>query len=345
MGKLSRNAPCWCGNNKKYKKCCWPEIEPASLYIERDIPENSHGTQPVRVLENNVLQFFEKTNKKFLAQLTSDVENLDLKAGIKYFNEETRLTEIAYINSNKQIHIQETFLSYIWCISYCLVTIFDIHVLLPRKNNNIDNNKNKLLEKFDFLKYGLSLINKFSEWNIDKFPNPQKYLKKDKLYIEKTNSVFLHAVNFVLCHEYSHFALGHVDKSIKLMFEGKEITPEDNKVDEINADYKAIQLLLEHPKTKIIKKNIEYGIVAGVCSLIFLDKIGKKNNYPDPEIRLKNALEQLTLKDNDLHWGLASLALKIWIDRQGETLHLPDVVDTYKECFYLIINEIGKLKS
>lgn len=345
MIKQSRNSPCWCESGKKYKKCCWPEKEPSTLYIQREVPENSQGTQPIRVLENNVLHFFEQTNKDFLKQLTNDVENLDLKAGIKYINEESKLSAIAYINSNKQIHIQETFLSYIWCLSYCFVTIFDTHILLPRRNKNIDINKDKLPAKFDFLKYGLSLINAFSEWNVEKYPNPEKYLKEDKLYIEKTNSVFLHAVNFVLCHEYSHFALGHVDKSTDLMMEGKKVTPEENKIDETCADYNAIQLLLKHPNTKKIKKNIEYGIVVGVAVLLFLDKIGQKDNYPDPEIRLKNALEQLKIKDEDLHWGLASLVLKIWTDKQNVTLSLPKVVDTYKDCFYLIINEIEKIKN
>jgi hypothetical protein len=345
MSKLSRNATCWCGSTKKYKKCCWPEKEPSTLYIQREAPANSQGTQPVKVLENNILHFFEKTNKDFLKELINGVENSELKAGIKYINEESKLTGYAYINSNKQIHIEETFLSYIWCLSYCFVTIFDIHVLLPRRNKNIDKNIDKLSERFDFLKYGLSLINAFSEWNIEKYPNPQKYLKENKQYIEKTNSVYLHAVNFVLCHEYSHFDLGHVDKSIDLMCEGKEITPEEHKIDEIYADFNAIQLLLKHPNTKKNKKNIEYGIVAGVSALLFLDKIGRKNKYPDPEIRLKNALEQLKIKDEDLHWGLASLALKIWTDRQNVTLSLPKIVDTYKDCFYLMIKEIEKIKN
>lgn len=345
MSKLSRNSPCWCGSTKKYKRCCWPEVEPASLLIHRQAPLNSKGTQPVKVLENNVLHYFEKTNRTFLAQLRDDVKNLELKPGIKYINEEAKLEGIAYINSNKQIHLQETFLSYIWILSYCLVTIFDEYIMLPRLNRNLVSNKERLNEKFDFLKYGLSLIERFSAWDIEKFPNPEKYSKENKLYIEKTNSVFLHAVNFVLCHEYSHFALQHVDKTIDLMVKGEEITPEENKTDEINADFNAIKLLLEHPNTKKQKKNIEYGIVAGVSALVFLDKIGKKNNYPDPEIRLKNALEQLNLKDEDLHWGLASLTLRIWTNRQNLKLKLPAVVDTYKECFYLMIDEIEKKKT
>ena len=347
MSKQSRNSPCWCGSGKKYKRCCWPEVEPESLYIKRQTPINSQGTQPIKVLENNILHFFEKTNKNFLKQLTEDVSNLDLKAGIKYFNKEEKLdlNALAYINSNKQIHIQETFLSYIWILSYCLVTIFDMHILIPRRNKNIDTQKDKLYEKFEFLKYGLSLINQFSVWDTEKFPNPQTYLKKDKLYIEKTNSVFLHAVNFVLCHEYSHFALGHTDKSIDFMSKGENITPEGNKRDEIDADFNAIKLLLKHPNTKKHKKNIEYGIVAGLSTLILLDKIGVKNNYPDPEIRLKNALEQLKLKDEDLHWGLSCLALKMWTDRQNVEMKLPQILDTYKDCFYLMIKEIEKIKN
>lgn len=347
MSKQSRNSPCWCESGKKYKKCCWPEIEPESQYINRQKPTNSQGTQPIKVLENNILNFFEKTNKNFLKQITADVADLDLKAGIKYTNSEEKLdlNALAYINSNKQIHIQETFLSFIWIVSYCLVTIFDEHIMIPRRNNNIDHKKDKLEFKFEFFKYGLSLMDRFSVWDTNKYPNPEKYLKSDKFYVERTNSVFLHAVNFVLCHEYSHFALGHVDKTIEYMTEGKEVTPDENKLEEIGADYNAIQLLLTHPRTKIYKKNIEYGIVVGLSTLIFLDSISVKSNYPDPEIRLKNALQQLKLKDEDLHWGLACLTLKMWTDRQNVKMNLPNIVNTYKDCFDLMIIEIEKIKN
>ncbi len=345
MPKHPRNAKCWCGSNLKYKKCCLPEVEPNSKYIFRQAPADSKGTQPVKVLENNILWYFQQTHKDFTIRLKKDIEKADLKPGIKYINEESKIREIAYINSNKQIHLQETFLSYIWIVSYCLMTIFDEHILLPRLKNGVTNDPKRLAYKMDFLRHAVSLISKYTPWDIDYFPNPEKYTFDQKANIEKTNSIFLRAVNFVLCHEYSHFSLGHSDKAIELMIAGRQITDEENKIDEIDADYNAIRLMISTAKTKKIRKNIEYGIISGIASLIFIDKIGKKDNYPDPEIRLKNALENLKLKDDDLHWGLASLALKIWVDFQKESITLPEVVDTYKECFYLIIKEINEIKE
>jgi hypothetical protein len=82
-----------------------------------------------------------------------------------------------------------------------------------------------------------------------------------------------------------------------------------------------------------------------MCALIFLDRIGKKDNYPDPEIRLKTALEQLKVEDEDLHWGLAALTLRIWTDRQKVNLSLPPIVNTYKDCFDLMIGQIEKAKN
>lgn len=348
MSKHRRNLPCWCGSLKKYKHCCYPEIDPNPEieFITRKASIKSLGTQPIKVLENNIIQYFEKTNKNFLAQLEYDVKNLELKNGIKYINEEAKIGNgIAYINSNKQIHIQETFLSYLWIMSYCLVSIFDEHILAPRLNNKYFNNPVRLQQKFDFFNYGISLIKKFSIWDIDKFPNPEKYSKQDKINVEKTNSVFLNAVNFVLCHEYSHFSLGHVDIGIELMTSPITISDEENKKHECEADENAIKLMLKEAKTKKIKKNVEFGIVAGLSSLIFLDKIGVKSNYPDPEIRLKNALVQLKLKDEDHHWGIACLALKMWTNRQNVSLTLPAIVDTYKECFDLIVAEIEEVKN
>lgn len=347
MARLSRNSLCWCKSGKKYKHCCYPEIEPEDNIIIKTAPASSMGTQPIKVLENNIISFFEKTNKQFAKQLDYDVANLDLKAGIGYINEEAKITNspVAYINSNKQIHIQETFLSYVWIISYCLVSIFDEHILAPRLNRQFFNNPIRLQKKFDFFNYAISLINRFSTWDIDKFPNPAKYAIEDKLYVEKTNSVFLQAVNFVMCHEYSHFSLGHTDLSIDAMVNGTTISDAESKKQECEADENAIKLMVTKPKTKKFKKNIEYGIVAGLSSLIFFNKICVLDNYPDPEIRLKMALEQLNLKDEDLHWGLASLALKIWTNRQNVSLTLPTIVDTYKECFYAILDEIAKVKQ
>lgn len=347
MNKQSRNSPCWCGSKIKYKKCCYPEIKPETQFIIRQKPTNSFGTQPIKVLEHNILSFFEKTNKNFLEQVKNDIAHSDFKAGIKYDNSESKLDfeGLAYINSNKQIHIQETFLSFIWIVSYCLVRIFDEHILTPRKTNNIDHNIDKLNGKLVFLDYGLSLMNKFSVWDIDKYPNPEKYLFSEKHNVEKVNSVFLHAVNFVLCHEYSHFSLKHVDNTIEAMSQGKEVSPAVTKIDEINADYNAIQMLLRHPRTKRHKKNIEYGIVCGLSALILMDTISIKKKYPDPEIRLSNALNQFNLKDEDLHWGLASLTLRIWTYRLNAKMILPKIVDTYKHCFELMLLEIDKMKK
>ena len=345
MSKYPRNKKCWCGSGIKYKKCCFPELNNGDDIIIRNINSGNKGTQPIRVLFSNMINYFEKTHKDFLKKLEFDTNQKELKKGIKLLNEESKLGNIAYINSNKQIHIQETFLSYIWIFSFCIVDLFDNHIQLPRIKNNSKSDINELKKTFDFFKYGLSLIDRFSDWDIEKFPNPYKYKKELKIKIEKINSVFLHATNWILCHEYSHFSLGHTEKSIMAMVKGKEISDIENKKDEIEADKNAINLLLKEWKTKKIKKNIEYGIITGISSLLFLDTITEKKKYPDPEIRLKTALEQMKIKDTDLHWGLASLALKLWVDKEGEILSLPPIMDTYKEIFYQIIEEIRKIKE
>lgn len=347
MNKIGRNDPCWCRSNKKYKNCCYPEKKPEQGFISHEPPPDSEGTQPIKVLEHNILSYFQKTHTGFKDQLIYDTDSLELKKGIKYINKESNITDsdIAYVNMNKQIHIQETYLSYVWIISYCLVTIFDEHILAPRLNPKNFNDPFRLQEKMNFFNYGLSLIKSFSTWDINKFPNPQKYAFQDKHNIERTNSVFLHAINFVLCHEYSHFSLGHVDAGIEAMIAGTNISDTQHKQDEIAADERAINLMLTNLKTKKIKGNKAAGIVAGLSSLLFLSPIGHKEKYPDPEIRLKTALKHLDLKDEDSLWGVASLALKMWTHRQDVSLRLPPIVETYKECFDIIVKEIAIVKK
>lgn len=107
------------------------------------------GTQPIRVLNGNILNWFENAEKDFLETLKDEVKYNELKNGIGYINSETKVREVAYVDDAKQITIQETFLSYLWTISYGLVVMFDEVIMRPRKVNYKVQLESPFLRCFD----------------------------------------------------------------------------------------------------------------------------------------------------------------------------------------------------
>lgn len=302
------------------------------------------GTQPIRVLNGNILYWFENTEKDFLENLKDEVSYNALQNGIGYINSETIVKEVAYVDDTKKITIQETFLSYLWTISYGLVVMFDEVIMRPRIENgyiqtlaDIDRVK-KAQELFD---YGLTLLKSFSTWDKDNLPNPEYYDPKDNTYIEKINSVYLSAVNFVLVHEFAHVTLGHIDQDIERAAKGVFATKEEIKADEYAADNYSFQTLICGADYLANQTTVRMGILAGLCSLLFFSSSLDGDDHPDPDERIKIILEKLNLEETDNLWGIASFALKLWSNHYKIDLNLPAVVDTYKDLFYLILDRLS----
>ena len=303
-----------------------------------------YGTQPIRVLNENIIYWFENVEKDFLETLKNEVNYHALQNGIGYINNETKVNEIAYVDESKKIWIQETFLSYLWSISYGLVVMYDEVIIRPRIENGyiqtlVDIQRVKEAQKlFD---YGLSLLKSFSTWDKDNLPNPEYYDTNDNEYIEKVNSVYLSAVNFVLIHEFAHVILGHIEQDIELAAKGEFTNREEIKKDEYSADNYSFQTLIDGADYLANQSTIRMGIFAGLFSLLFLSSSLDGDDHPDSDERIKIILEKLNLEETDNLWGIASLALKLWSSHYKIDLKLPDVVETNKDLFYLILERLS----
>ena len=182
------------------------------------------GLQPVRVLDHNIIYLFENIYPDFLTELKSAVANKGLQPGLtKYCLEEAIRfsnmdfkSQTPFIGIDKKIVLHETFLSFLWIYCYCVLVVFDEGIQKPLQNktynptNPLPHIANEALKLFD---YGLSLIDIFNPWDKN-LPNPEEYDDSEAFYIERANSVFLYALNFILCHELGHVILGHIDQSI-----------------------------------------------------------------------------------------------------------------------------------
>ena len=298
------------------------------------------GTQPIRVLQHNIVKQFEDTTPDFI-QLTLDtIIDKGLKMGIGYFINEFPIdykinghsSQTPYVDGAKKIHIHETFASYVWCIAYSLVVLYDEAVAKPSQNLFLGEERNKIdthkiAKAQDVFNYGISLIKIFTPWDKENLPNPEYYHEDDEFYIIRVNSIFVYALNFILCHEFIHVEREHIDKLIvgtassldKLEFE-KE------------ADKKAIELILSGvSEERRISANA--GILVGLCSLLYFKNETLSRTHPDTDKRIDNLPNYIKPNNDDPIWGIASLAYRLWDNQFTKSLSYPKQVEDFKEMY------------
>ncbi len=312
------------------------------------------GLQPVRVLDHNIIYLFENTYPGFLTKLITAVTSSGLKPelkkycleeAIKFSNKDFK-NQTPFVGHDKKIVLHETFLSFLWIYCFSIMVVYDEGIQKPLQNKTFNPTNplppiaNEALQLFD---YGLSLIDIFTPWDKN-LPNPEEYDDSKAFYIERANSVFLYALNFILCHELGHVILGHIDDSIQAHKKGLNIPFNKKKQYEYAADKYAIDLLLIGRENPIFKKIIEFGLIAGFTSLIFLSSELTNKNHPDSDERIKIALESLNLNEEDNLWGIACLSLRIWCNKNNAIIDLPASTETYKDLFYLTLAKLNKMK-
>jgi hypothetical protein len=304
------------------------------------------GNQPIRVLQHNVIYQFEMTNPTFLELSKKIVAKKGLDPGISYHINNNPVIDGTYfqtpfVDAVKKIAIHETFLSYVWCIAYSMLVLYEEAVAKPCQNqflqrmvNEIDQAKIKKAENlFDYAK---SLIYSFTEWDKMALPNPELYDSTDAFWIERANALFLFAMNFILCHEFAHVEKEHIDQLIA----GKNSVTHI-LVYEKEADQRAIDLVLLGG-TQETKKTMEAGILIGLCCLLFFSRDSKAVTHPTSYDRITTFLEKLNPELASPLWGIATLALKLWDNQYSKDFVWPKEIDNFKELYYSIIAQIKK---
>lgn len=308
------------------------------------------GLQPIRVLEQNIIHIFENTHPTFLNELVKLVNDSGLKPGINYIVDENPLFckypngEIYFrspnVNQDKVIEIQETFLSYLWIICYTLFVSY--HEMDPNLQKLENKHSSYYENALTLFVYGMSLLKDFSKWDLN-LPNPELFNENDSLnkdYIEKTNAIFLYAVDFVLIHEVSHVKCQHIDYSLN-----HHMTKEDMKIMEYEADKIASNILIEAMKDKGNALTISMGFISSICSLLLLRKEYTSCTHPDGNERIKIALYSLNIEETHLLWNIASVAILLWNEIYKIGLDLNIVPTSPKELFNTLYNQMEVMKS
>lgn len=309
------------------------------------------GTQPIRVLHYMIVFMFNNTNKDFFLNLQKLIREGKFNSELNFeFGEEPIMIEngrfrTPYANLHtKQITIHETFLSYIWCITYSIYVIYLEEIDFP-KYNKLHNREvypikeeNKQLE-YEMFNYAKHLIVDYTPWEKDILPNPERFLAENRLYIEQTNGFYTEAVKFIFCHEIIHLEL-HFDKITS------ETTDSHYLEYEIEADSKAIESIkaglsdVQSPFEIAKKTVVSVGAVIGVLSMFFFKATTEGKQHPNSEDRLTNILEMFNFHDSHEIWGIACVGLKFWDNQFGHNFNWLENPTSYKEEYYSIVEQI-----
>lgn len=303
------------------------------------------GSQPIRVVHNMILYMFENTYPSFQGKLQTMVNDGKLNPKIfMIFGEEgikgNNITHTPRIDTGtRQIALHETFLSYLWCITYVVYILYIEKVDYPKINKEVGKVKYQISEEEiskakELFSYAKSLIVYYSPWDKGILPNPEIYLAENRNYVEQTNMCYTEAVIFILAHELTHLEK-HVDKLIKN-------TPDSNFLAfEIEADKEAV---LHTLKGRHVLGDIPVntGIVVGLLSMIFFSADTTGTRHPNVEDRITSALEMLNIGDEDPAWGMACVGLELWEEQFNLGFKWGHDFKTPKEQYYEAINQIKK---
>jgi hypothetical protein len=319
--------------------------------INRYVPLHA-GTQPIRVLQFNIPAQFENTNPDFISLTLDTVATKGLQLGIAYvMNEDAILAKVnghlqtPFVDGKGKIHVHESFLSYVWCVSFSLWVLYDEAVAKPSQNKFLGYEKNiinnNLIEQTQQLfDYGLSIIRSFSKWNRSELPNPELYPDEMEFYVGRANGIFVNAVNFILCHEFAHVEREHITQikmgsnthSHILMFE-KE------------ADKRAIELMLDGA-TEQNRYTRQLGILVGLCCLLFFKKeTTGAPTHPDVDDRIHGYLTALNLDSESPLWGVAAMAIRLWDRKFSVDLQYPATIADFKEMYQSLRDQIVASKN
>jgi hypothetical protein len=300
-----------------------------------------HGYLPVRVLGYNFIDWFLNITPDLKAEYHYEVDSNKLKESINYNINRLPITDIAHITDNHEIEIFENYCQFLWTCCYSFLVIFDEGIQKPTLNgtfngNFLDTSNSFINRALDLFRSGLSLFKTYREDVFYRLPNPEKYNDYDKFYIERTSGIYSAAMTFILLHEFGHQYFGHVE------------TYSDNdqsKSDEILADEFAFEKMETHFSAEE-GTTYKFGILAGICSLIFTDSsLQGGDRHPDPDYRLKNLIEKMNLHELDNLWATASLPFNLWAVHFGKTLKYDRTVENYKDLFYKTINQLDTIKG
>lgn len=309
------------------------------------------GNQPIRVLQHNITFQFENTNPIIIELSKTVIKSNRIQPRIAYhINDKAIMDKIdghyqtPFVDAKGKITLHETFLSYVWCICYSMLVLYEEAIAKVSENqvfktviHEIDAKKIEIAQ--ELFEYAKSLIVTFSKWDKDHLPNPEEYFQDDNFYVERANGLFVYAMNFILCHEFAHIEKEHLTQLKQGINSVNHILSFEKE-----ADLRAMELVLS-ATTCETKLTAEIGVLIGLSSKLFFKQKSETSTHPATDDRMHSLIEKVNPADSDAHWGFAILAFKLWDNQFMKNFNWPKEVFGLKDLYKIIREEIRKEKS
>ncbi|CAM3679099.1 phage exclusion protein Lit family protein [Elizabethkingia occulta] len=306
--------------------------------------KNHIGIQPIRVLKHNLTTRLLERNEEFikLLQISSKLSD-----SISYVGKELPLRnkQTPRVDKDGMIYIHETYLSYLWMISFSMFVLYEEGIVIPDQvKRGIPTHKNQNIELIklteELFDYAKSLVRVYSKWDTEYFPNPEIFDEKtdEGFYIPRANDLYVEAINFILFHEIAHAELEHIKKRVENNLEGESV-----KTLEIEADSRAISLLLGNCREPLVS---HLAIVVGLASMLFVSQdLSGGNDHPDVDVRIENALDLINPSEDSSVWAFLVLFLKLW-DKQFSHNFVTDThYRNFKELYYELLEQAKQVSK
>jgi hypothetical protein len=302
--------------------------------MKKSFKKNTHsGEQPIRVLKHNLTTRLVERNEEYIKALHSDFR---LNKNIKYHIADLPLMngQTPFIDQNGMINLHETYLSYVWIVCYYFLVLHEEGLAIPDQiKRNLPVAKSHtpelILKAKELFDYGKSLIRVFYSWDKENLPNPEFLDEKtdEGWYIQRTNDLYVETLNFILYHETAHAEFEHLKKITT-----EDLTDKERKSLEIEADTRAIELILSNGRNR---NTSELAIIVGLASILFFsNNLDGGAKHPNIDMRLENAIKLFSPSDDSAIWSMLALFMKVWDEQFVLGLTNKTEYDTYKELFY-----------
>ena len=293
-----------------------------------NFPRNTFpGNTPIRIFRYNIPHHLETFRKEILQIHLENVRNKKLDPAIKYVIGGNSI-KIPYSNEKKQIVIQELYLTFVWCVTYFMLIVFEGAIAKKMREDQwvgeFKFDTPLLLNAYKLFVWALSLTQNISAWSLD-LPNPEKpNNEEEKYWVEKVNGIFLDAVINNILHEYAHIVNGHFRYLKNILKKNiSELTDEEKSTRieiENEADNFARELLVKNSDSEKYKMQKGLALIISHIAPLFIytdPKSLRQEVHPDIDVRIINALEYLNFEREilkDYLLGITTFSLKVFLN-------------------------------
>jgi hypothetical protein len=311
------------------------------------IPAPGPGYQPVRFLQPFLLGAFENAGPGFLELLEEQVRYTGANPKVKYDMNPNPVIGPEIKGLEGSIFMQETYLSYLWGVTYAALVIYDEMLIRPRITPAYARSAEQqtlINDAVALLGYALSLYDEYTHWPLDLLPNPERYDDQEAHYVEKADAVFVQATAFILVHEYAHRYLGHLEDDELRAVTGIAQSSEERQEDEYAADRFAVEMMLAGAAhaDKETSYTMLCGVVVGLGAILLPHPtLDGGVEHPDPHLRLQAGLSLLGQTSSDNLWGMGAMMLSLWTLASGKPPVGGHTYDSLQSLFSVSMNQLN----